>query len=99
AVGTARRSDALPDVPTTAEAGVPNSEYLFWVGMFAPAKVPRAEVERLQAEIAKIMAQPEVKARLDKLGAEPMVMAPAAFDRFIAAETVKAQQIVKTAGI
>ena len=99
AVGTARRSSVLPEAPTTVEAGVPGSEYLFWVGLFAPAKTPRPVVERLQAEVAKIMAAPDLKDRLDKLGAEPFTMASASFDRFLVDETAKAQQVVKAAGI
>ena len=71
AVGTAKRSDAMPQLPTTVEAGVPGSEYLFWVGMFAPAKTPAAIVDRLDAEVAKVMTSPDIKERLDKLGAEP----------------------------
>lgn len=99
AVGTAKRSDALPQVPTTVEAGVPGSEYLFWVGLFAPAKAPRPVVDRLHAEVSRIMAAPEVKERLDKLGAEAMVMAPAAFDRFLAEEKAKSERVVRAAGI
>ena len=99
AVGTGKRSSVLPQVPTTVEAGVPGSEYLFWVGLFAPAKTPRPVVERLQAEVAKIMAAPDLKERLDKLGAEPFTMPSADFDRFLAGETAKAQQVVKAAGI
>jgi len=99
AVGTGKRSSVLPQVPTTVEAGVPGSEYLFWVGLFAPAKTPKPIVDRLQAEVAKIMAAPELKERLDKLGAEPFTMPSADFDRFLADETAKAQQVVKAAGI
>ena len=99
AVGTSRRSAALPDVPTTVEGGVPGSEYLFWVGMFAPARTPKAIVDRLNAEVARIMLLPEVKERLEKLGAEAMPMAPAAFDLFIADEKAKAERVVKAAGI
>nr|HET7859492.1 tripartite tricarboxylate transporter substrate-binding protein [Caldimonas sp.] len=99
AVGTAKRSDVMADVPTTVEAGVPGSEYLFWVGLFAPAKTPRPIVDRLHDEVARILASAETKQRLDKLGAEPFVLAPAAFDRFLADETQKAQQIVRSAGI
>jgi tripartite-type tricarboxylate transporter receptor subunit TctC len=99
AVGTAKRSSALPDVPTTVEAGVPGSEYLFWVGMFAPARVPKSLVDRLNAEVAKIVQKPEVRERLEKLGAEPMPMTPAAFDQFVADEKVKAERVVKAAGI
>ncbi len=99
AVGTAKRSGVLPDVPTTVEAGVPGSEFLFWVGMLAPAKTPRPVIEKLQAEVASIMAAPELKERLDKLGAEPFLMKPAEFDQFIADETTKADKVVKAAGI
>ena len=99
AVGTAKRSNALPQVPTTVEAGVPGSEYQFWVGLFAPSKTPRPVIERLQGEIAKIMASTEVKDRLDKLGAEAFVMLPADFDRFIISETAKAQEVVRKAGL
>ena len=99
AVGTAKRSDVLPQVPTTAEAGVPGSEYLFWVGLFAPAKTPGPIIDRLHDEVAKIMSSADMKERLDKLGAEPFLMAPAAFDKFIVDETAKSQQIVRAAGI
>ncbi len=99
AVGTAQRSPVLPQVPTTEEAGVPGSAYLFWVGLFAPAKTPRPIVDRLQAEVAKIMVSPELKQRLDKLGAEPFTMPSAEFDKFLADETGKAQKVVKAAGI
>ncbi len=99
AVGTAKRSDVLPQVPTTVEAGVPGSEYLFWVGLFAPAKTPASVVDRLHDEVARVMTSAELKERLDKLGAEAFVMAPAAFDRFIVDETAKSQQIVRAAGI
>ena len=99
AVGTAKRSDVLPQLPTTVEAGVPGSEYLFWVGLFAPAKTPAGIVERLHDEVAKIMASADMKERLDKLGAEPFLMSPAAFDKFIVDETAKSQQIVRAAGI
>ena len=99
AVGTAKRSDVLPQLPTTVEAGVPGSEYLFWVGLFAPARTPAAIVERLHDEVVKIMSSADMKERLDKLGAEPFLMSPAAFDKFIVDETAKSQQIVRAAGI
>ena len=99
AVGTAKRSAALPQVPTTVEAGVPGSEYQFWVGLFAPAQTPAAIVDRLHDEVAKIMTSADVRERLDKLGAEPFLMAPSAFDMFLADETAKSQQIVRAAGI
>ncbi|MEO5737225.1 MAG: tripartite tricarboxylate transporter substrate binding protein [Variovorax sp.] len=99
AVGTGKRSAVQPSLPTTVESGVPGSEYLFWVGLFAPAKTPKPAVDALQAEVAKIMASSELKERLDKLGAEPFTMPSAQFDKFIVDETAKAQQVVKAAGI
>lgn len=99
AVGTGKRSSVQPDLPTTVEAGVAGSEYLFWVGLFAPAKTPKPVIDRVQAEVAKIMASPDLKDRLDKLGAEPFTMPSAQFDQFIAAETAKGARIVKAAGI
>jgi len=99
AVGTAKRSAALPQVPTTVEAGVPGSEYQFWVGLFAPAQTPAAIVDRLHDEVSRLMTSADIKERLDKLGAEPFLMAPPAFDKFLADETAKSQQIVRAAGI
>ena len=99
AVGTGKRSAVRPDLPTTVESGVPGSEYLFWVGLFAPAKTPKPVIERVQGEVAKIMASPDLKDRLDKLGAEPFTMPSAQFDKFIVDETAKGAQIVKAAGI
>ena len=99
AVGTGKRSAVQPSLPTTVEGGVPGSEYLFWVGLFAPAKTPKPVVDALQAEVAKIMASSELKERLDKLGAEPFTMPSAQFDKFIVDETAKAQQVVRAAGI
>jgi tripartite-type tricarboxylate transporter receptor subunit TctC len=99
AVGTLQRSPLLPNVPTTVEAGYPQSEYTFWVGLFAPAGTPRAIIERVNAEALKALAAPEVKEKLTLLGAEPMPMAPAAFDEFLRVETVRAADIVKKAGI
>jgi tripartite-type tricarboxylate transporter receptor subunit TctC len=99
AVGTAQRSPLLPDVPTTNEAGFPQSDYVFWVAMFAPAATPRPIIERLNAEALKALASPEIKERLTVLGAEPMPMTPAAFDAFLKAETARTAQVVKSAGI
>ena len=99
AVGTAQRSPLLPEVPTTLEAGFPQSDYVFWVALLAPAATPRAIVERLNAEALKALASPEVKDKLTVLGAEPMTMSPAAFDAFIKSEAARMAQVVKSAGI
>jgi tripartite-type tricarboxylate transporter receptor subunit TctC len=99
AVGTPKRSDDLPNVPTTAEAGVPGSEYTFWVGMLAPSGTPRAVVDKLNAEVVKILNNKEFKTKLDNIGADPMPMTPAAFDSFIRSETEAVAKLVQAAGI
>ena len=74
AVGSTKRSMALPNVATTVEAGVPNSDYNFWVGMAVSSKTPRAIIERLHRETAKALENKDVRASMAKLGAEPMLM-------------------------
>jgi len=99
AVGTAQRSPLLPDVPTTIEAGVADSDYNFWLGMLAPAKTPRPIITRLNAETVKALQSPELTERLRALGAVPMPMSPEQFDAYIRAELVSIAAIVKAAGI
>ena len=99
AVSTARRSAQLPDVPTTVEAGVPGSDYSFWVALVVPAATPAAATARLQQEAAKALATPELVERLAKLGAEPFVMPTAHFATFLRAEVEAAARIVKAADI
>jgi tripartite-type tricarboxylate transporter receptor subunit TctC len=99
AVGTLQRSPLLPDVPTTTEAGYAQSDYVFWVGMLAPAATPRPIVERLNAEATRALASPEIKEKLAVLGAEPMPMTPAAFDAFLRTETARMAKVVKAAKI
>ena len=99
AVGSSRRASAVPDVPTTAEAGVPGSEFNFWIGMMAPARTPRDIVNRLQAEVVKALALPEVKERFQQLGADPWTMTPEQFDAYIRAEVASNGPLVKAAGL
>lgn len=99
AVGSPRRSSALPDVPTTAEAGVPGSEFNFWIGMFVPAKTPRDIVNRLNAEVVKALASPEVKERFTKLGADAWTMKPEEFDAYLREEVKSNAVLVKAAGL
>lgn len=99
AVSTGRRSAQLPDVPTTVEAGVPGSDYTFWVALVVPAATPAAATARLQQEAAKALATPELVERLAKLGAEPFVMPTADFATFLRAEVEAAARIVKAADI
>ena len=99
AVSSAKRAKALPNVPSTVEAGYPNSEYNFWMGMFAPAKTPPAIVARLNAETVKALNSPAVIERLAKSGAEPMPMTLAEFDAFVKKEIDINAALVKAAGI
>lgn len=99
AVGTAGRSAALPAVPSIVEAGLPDATYTFWVGLFAPAKTPKPIVDKMHAEVLKVLALPEVRERLEKLGAAPMPMPQATFEKFIDDETRAAAALVKAAGI
>lgn len=99
AVGSPRRSSALPEVPTTAEAGVPGSEFNFWIGMLAPAKTPREIINRLNEEVAKALASPEVKERFAKLGADAWTLKPEQFDAYIKDEIASNARLVKAAGL
>lgn len=99
AVGSPKRSSALPDVPTTVEAGVPGSEYNFWIGMLVPAKTPREIVSRLYEETQKALASPEIRERFSKVGAEALEMTPEQFDAYIREEIAANTTLVKAAGI
>jgi tripartite-type tricarboxylate transporter receptor subunit TctC len=99
AMGSSKRSAALPDVATTLEAGIPNSDYNFWVGIFVPSKTPREIVNRLHQEIAKTLDLKEVRESMAKLGAEPMLMRPEEFDAYIRNEITTNASVVKAAGI
>lgn len=98
-VSSKTRMEQLPDVPTAAEAGVPAAEHVFWIGLLAPRKTPPAIVARLNEEIGKILRTPEIRDRFRQLGAQPLIMQPADFDRFLAADTEAAGRVVKAANI
>jgi len=99
AVTTAKRSPLLPDVPTLAEAGVKGLAMSAWYGVYAPAGTPRAIVERLNKEIAVVLAQPEVVNKLAAAGAEPGDMSLAQFTQFQASEYARFGQLIKDTGI
>lgn len=99
AMGSSRRSAVLPDLPTTVELGVPDSNYDFWVGLFVPAATPRDIVDKLHRETAKALANPTVKESLAKLGAEQTLMEPRGFDAEIRKEIAANAALVKAAGI
>lgn len=93
AVSTPKRVSALPEVPTTLEAGFKDSDYTSWVGMLAPANTPREIVERLHKEITAALQTAKVRDKLIPNGIEPMPLTPAEFDAQIAAE-IKANAVV-----
>ena len=99
AVSGSQRASTLPDVPTTVEAGYPNSEYNFWAGVFVPAKTPPAIRNKLHAEIVKALKNPVLAERLAKLGADPFMITPAQFDALVKQEIEVNTQLVKAAGI
>jgi tripartite-type tricarboxylate transporter receptor subunit TctC len=99
AVSTAQRSPLLPNVPSIAEAGFASAAYTFWVGLFVTAKTPKPIVQKLHAGVMSVLAMPDVKDRLEKLGAAAMPMQQDAFEKYLDAETLSAAQLVKAAGI
>jgi tripartite-type tricarboxylate transporter receptor subunit TctC len=99
AVSSSTRASALPNVPTTVEAGYANSEFDFWIGTFVPSKTPREIVNRLHQETVKALQNPSIKAKLSNMGVEEMIMTPDAFDKRVAAEVVTAATLAKAAGI
>jgi tripartite-type tricarboxylate transporter receptor subunit TctC len=99
AMGSSKRSKALPDLPTTLEDGIPNSDYNFWVGLFVPSKTPREIVDRLYQETTKAMEAKSVVDSMTVLGAEPMLMPTDAFAAYIKDEIATNAKLVKAAGI
>lgn len=99
AVGSAQRSPVLPNVPAVAESGFPGFGYELWFGLLAPARTPPQVVQQVSAEIARIMALPDVKDRLLSQGLVPRGSTPEAFDSFLRAEIDKLSQVIKLAGI
>ncbi len=99
AVGSSKRSSALPELQTTLEAGVPNSDYNFWVGMVVPAKTPGGVVTKLHQNTLKTLQTPDITERMAKLGAEQMQMTPREFDAYIKTEIGTNAALVKAAKI
>jgi tripartite-type tricarboxylate transporter receptor subunit TctC len=99
AVSSLKRNQYLPDVPTTLEAGYPNSDYVFWIGVFAPGGTPRDIVNRLNQAIQNALKEPAIQEAMKKMAAEPMIMQPEEFDRYISAEIEAIAAVVKAAGI
>ena len=99
AVSTPQRVLLLPDVPTIAEAGYPNAEYLFWGGLSAPAKTPRTIVDALNREVNKALGMPTIREKLQNLGAEPKPMTPDQFAKFFAGDVAAMVKLGKNANI
>jgi tripartite-type tricarboxylate transporter receptor subunit TctC len=99
AVSTPKRSSALPDVPTTLEAGFANSDYNYWMGMFVPAKTPRDIIERLRAETEKALRHPNVVEKFAPQGIEPLVLTPAELDALVKKEIETNIALAKAAGL
>jgi tripartite-type tricarboxylate transporter receptor subunit TctC len=99
AVSTPTRARVLPAVPTTVEAGVPGSDYIFWVAMIVSSQTPPAITQRLHDEALKVLGDVDVKERLAKLGAEPFPLAQDAFNAFIRTEVDAAAKIARAANL
>ncbi len=99
AIGDSKRSALLPALPTIAESGLPGYQALQWMGLVAPAKTPRAIIDRMNNEVVRIVQSAEVRERLLQIGNEPIGSAPAQFGAFIKAEIAKWAKIAKEAGI
>jgi tripartite-type tricarboxylate transporter receptor subunit TctC len=98
-VTSLKRSPALPAVPTIDEAGVKGFESTAWWGLLAPAKTPRPIIDRLHSVTVAAMQQPEIRTRLDQLGAEPAGHTPEAFDQLIRDDIVKWGKVAKALNI
>jgi tripartite-type tricarboxylate transporter receptor subunit TctC len=99
AVSSRKRASILPDVPTTLESGFKNSDFNFWVGMFAPMKTPREIVERLHYETRKVVSIPSVQEKIAKIGADPMLMTSQEFEDMIKDEFATNAALIKSIGL
>jgi tripartite-type tricarboxylate transporter receptor subunit TctC len=98
AVSTSKRAAALPNVPTTAEAGLKDAAYVFWNGLFLPAKTPTEIVNRLHDETTKALAVASVQERLAKIGQEPLAMTPAQFEQYFHADVRDTAKLMADSG-
>ncbi len=99
AVTSLKRMPDMPDAPTVAESGAPGYQWIFWYGLLAPAKTPRAIVDKLSAEIGSILKQPEIRQRFGPLGVEPITSSPEEFDKLIASEVASFTRLAKAGHI
>ena len=99
AVSSAQRSPLLPNVPTIAESGVPGFDYTLWVGLWGSAAMPAELVAKINADVRKALASPDLKDRLTKLGTLPMDMSSQQFTDFVRKELDDTAKVMKAAGI
>ena len=99
AVSTPDRAAALPDVPTSLEAGYPNSDYTVWYGVFMPAKTPRPIVDRFYAVTTQVLKTDAMKQKLATLAVDPFPKSPTDLDTFVAAEIEANGKLIKAAGV
>jgi tripartite-type tricarboxylate transporter receptor subunit TctC len=98
-VSSKKRSSLYPDLPTIAEQGITGFEWDSWGGLLAPAKTPRAVINKLNREVVKILAQPDIIEKFRALGAEPNPTTPEEMDAYVARQLKTAMQLAKKAGI
>ena len=98
-MAAAKRNPQLPDVPTMAEAGVKDVEMSAWYGVYAPASTPKAVIEKLNAEINKVIAMPETQKRLGAIGADLTPMTPAQFLAFHNSENQRYGDLIRKKNI
>lgn len=99
AVVSKTRLPAFPNIPTVSESGLPDFEFLSWFGLLGPANMPANVVNRINEAMIKILAQPEIAAKIDQQGIDPTPMSPDAFTRSVADNFEVIRQIVKTTGL
>jgi tripartite-type tricarboxylate transporter receptor subunit TctC len=98
-VTSLKRAPQLPNVPTIAESGVPNFEFLLWFGLWGPSGIPQPVLNRIRTGFAQALADPGVKERLDQLGTSVMGLTPAEFSKFVKNEIAVSARLFKAAGI
>lgn len=99
AVTGAKRSPALPDVPTIAEAGVPGADFISWNGVHVPARTPKATIAKLNAELDRLLKLPELRERMQTLGLNPAGGTPEAFAAFVKADIARWAKVIKDSGV
>jgi tripartite-type tricarboxylate transporter receptor subunit TctC len=97
-VTTLKRSATLPNVPTIAESGLPDFDVANWLGVYAPAGTGRTTIDRLNAELAAAMADPDIRRQLLEQGVEPMHTTPEGLAHLMRRDTAKWAKIVKASG-